>query len=173
MPERTYQTGVGHRDSLLPIEPAHLLALPRRRGGVGVASHQQVADVEVGVAAGAGVNVDMHQTRPAPRVVDGEAGLLPGFPMGRGGGGLASLDVASRLQPQPQPAMEVQDYAAGADDDGRRGDVGGIGVLVEGTGEPGDLLQQRRDAGSLPVVDGVAAGDGGQQVGQTGAGILV
>ena len=44
-----------------PVEPHDVLALPRRRGRIGVAGLEEVAQVEVGVAPGTGVDVDVGQ----------------------------------------------------------------------------------------------------------------
>ena len=80
--EDAAEAGVGAVDGGLPREPVDLLALPHGRGGVGISTVDEVAQVEVRVAPTAGVHVDMDQLRNAEIVegageADVEAGLLP------------------------------------------------------------------------------------------------
>ena len=63
---------------------------------------------------------------------------------------LAGVDVAAGLHPAAETLVEVEDRAPGAHDDGRRGHVGGVGVLVVGIVEAVELGQEARLGVDLP-----------------------
>ena len=109
-----------------------------------VAADQEVAQVEVGVAACGGVDVEVDEERPGTRVLDREPELLNGLAPRRRGRRLPGVDVAAGLHPDAETLVEVQYGAARTDHDPRCGDVGGIGVLVARSGEPVQFGQKAR-----------------------------
>ena len=61
MGEDALPARLGDGERLVPTEPADFLALPGRRGRIGVAAIEKVAQVEVGVAVRPGMDVDVDQ----------------------------------------------------------------------------------------------------------------
>ena len=59
--QRACQPLVGESNRVGPGEPVHLLALAPRRVRVSVGSRKQIAQVEVHVTGGGGMDVDMYQ----------------------------------------------------------------------------------------------------------------
>src|SRR5207245_1442743 len=119
-----------------PVEPPGVRALPGRRARVDRWRGEEIAQIEVGVAPAARPDVEVDQLRPAgpsrraagpsrraaagrtaagPAVASGQAGLLGDLPDGRLRGRLAGLEVAARLQPDPEDPVEVEEHAPLAD----------------------------------------------------------
>ena len=86
----------------------------RRRRRVGVVGAEQVAQVEVGVAASAGVDVDVSELRGRAEVADGHAGLLDGLPPRPLPRWLAGVDVPARLDPDAEVPVAQQHDAHAA-----------------------------------------------------------
>ena len=110
----------------------HLLALTPRRARVSVGGPKQIAQVEVHVTGGGGMDVDMHQPRARKRMPQRQTRLLRRLSHRRLAGRLARVEVTTRLQPDPEPFVPVQDRATRADDDRGTGDVHRPGEAVEG-----------------------------------------
>ena len=96
----------------------------------------------MGVAMSSHVDIEVDQVWTAGRVLDGEAQLLGRLALGRDVRCLAGVDVATGLHPDAQTLVEMQDRAAPPDDDARRSDVGGPGMLVAGCGQAAQLGQE-------------------------------
>ena len=127
---------------------AHLLALVGRRRRVGVAAVEQVAQVEVGVAA---------RRRGARRRGPARADPAPAWRTARPVSSTASRRAASHgVSPastcppgwiqMPSARWRCSTMPARPDDEGRRRHVGRRGVLGEGLGERGDLGDEPLDA---------------------------
>ncbi len=71
-----------------------------------------------------------------------QAQLLDGLSPGGHGRRLPGVDVAAGLHPAGETLVQMQDRAPAADDDGRRGDVHGVGLLVERIVEAIELGQE-------------------------------
>ena len=138
MTECSAKAVVGDGDRVVPAEPEHVLALVGGGTRVGVDPVEQVPEVEVGVALRPGVDVDVHQHRIGAR----DAGLLEHLAHGRVFRRLALVDVATRLEPHPEPAVEVQEHTARTGDDRRRGHMRRVGVLVEGSFQTVELGEE-------------------------------
>ena len=136
---------------------------------VGVRAEQQVAQVEMRVAEGRLVHVEVDQERTGGGVLDRQAQLLGRLAQRRLVGGLAGVDVAAGLHPDAEALVPVQHRAAAADDDARRGDVGRVGVLVAGRGEPAQLGQEALPGRHLTRRRRLVALDQGSQVLRRGA----
>ena len=101
-------------------------------------------------------------------------GLLDGLAPGGGGRLLAGFDVAARLHPAADPAMQVQDRPPAAHHHRRGGDVHRVGRCVARVGEARQLLEEPRLGGRLAgvgggvVEDAPAEGTGGTPVGADG-----
>ena len=95
----------------------------------------------MGVAERRLVDVEVQQPRPFLGVPDLKAQLLLRFAASGGGWGLTGVDVPSGLHPAAEALVEVEDRAAGAHHQGRRGEMGRVGVLVGGIGQPVELEQ--------------------------------
>lgn len=107
------------------------------------------------VAAGGRVHVHVDQAAiPQPEV---KAGLLDRLPQGRVGRRLARLQVAARLQPEPQQLVAVEEQAARAGHDGRGGDVGEVGFAVEGPLQDRERGQEGGARFPLAPVEGLQA----------------
>jgi len=113
----------------------------------------------MGVAEGGLVHVDVDEQRAAGWMLDAQAQLLGRLTPGRRGRGLAGVDVAAGLHPDAEPLVEVQDRAAPAHHDARRGDVGRVGVLVARRGQPGELREEALAGGGLTRRPGPVALD--------------
>src|SRR3954452_199740 len=137
-------------DRLRPGEPCDVGALTGRRARVTVGTEQE-ADVEVLMTPGRQVNVDMHRTGGDRHRQ--QTGLLHRLPRSRGEQVLAGVDVTTRLDPDAESLVQVQQDAAWTDDDGRRGQMHGVGVLVEGTRQPVELGSDSQQRQRLALVD--------------------
>ena len=124
------------------LAPAGVGALVRRWHRVGVRAEQQVAQVEVRVAVGGLVDVEVEQQRTRRGMLDRETELLGGLAQRRVFGTLAGVDVAAGLHPDAEPLVPVQHRAAAADHDARRGHVDRAGVLVAGRTEAVELGEE-------------------------------
>jgi hypothetical protein len=108
------------------------------------------------------VDVDEHRCaidneRPGEPCV--EAGLLAGLAQGCLPRGLAGVDVASRLDPDSQPLVLVEQHTARADDNPRCGHVHRIGIDVERGVEHVVQVEESGDRVGLALVDGSPRGD--------------
>jgi len=146
------EANVGDRQGLIPVKPAHLLAFVGPRTGLGILGLEEVAHVEVGVAAGSGVHVHVHQPRAARGVGDDEAGLFAGLTQRTLGRCLTRLDVTAGLQPQVESLVQVQHDATFTDDECRPGHVNRIGMFVERLGECRSDLQELGDRCSFAFI---------------------
>ena len=130
-----------------------------RIGGatVGSAAVEQIAQVEMGVTASAGVHVDMNQLRNT-RCIEGpeephvEAGLLDALTPGRLPRRLARIDVPSRLHPEPEPLVLQQHDPARPDHEARPRHVDRIVLPGERIVECVEGDQEGVDRGRLAVV---------------------
>lgn len=128
------QRAVRDTQQLGSVGPAEIRPLIARgacfaraqRLGVAV-GEEEVAQVEVHVAVGPGVLVDVDHQRPTGWMGHGRTGLLDRLPQRCDLGRFAGLDVTTGLQPDAQPSMPVQQYDPVADVEHERGagDVGG------------------------------------------------
>ncbi len=115
------EAGVRDGLGLVPSEPANLSALARawRRRPLGV---HQIAKVEVSVGARV-VDVHMNERRPAVRVKAAKTRLFEHFAERAVRWPLAGVDVTTRLEPQPQPLVQVEQDPRGRDDHRRSREV--------------------------------------------------
>ncbi len=134
--------------------------------GAGSASGEshQVPEIEMHVVPGRPVHVDMDGHRAPGRVGHRQPGLLHRLAHGSIGRGLPRFDVATGLQPPVEPPMTVQDGSAGPDHDGRGGDVGQIGVPVQGPIQSLQLGQHDGDGERLTLIHRPVAPEPGRQV---------
>ena len=88
------------------------------------------------------MDVDVDQAGPPWGMRHLEPQLLDGFAQGGLGWLLARVDVPAGLHPAGQALVQVEDRAPRAHDDGRRRDMGGVGVLVVGIGQAVQLGQE-------------------------------
>lgn len=105
----------------------------------------------MGVPTGARVHIEMHE--PGADESHVETGLLGRLSSRRIPGGLPGVDVATRLQPDPETAMPVQQHPTRADDDRRTGHVHRIGMLRERFGETVEQLEEPAPTLALALVD--------------------
>ena len=95
----------------------------------------------MGMALGRVMDVDVDEAWSLVRVGEDEARLLLAFAQGRLPWTFAGVEMATGLHPAVETFVEVEDGTPGADDDGGPGDVDGVRRLVEGTGQPVEVLQ--------------------------------
>jgi len=122
-PQGTHQGLVRHRPGLLPGKPSDRWALTGWWRGVHVRPHQQVSQVQVGVAAGGAMHVHVDQTWSAGGMGEREAGFLLRLAQRGIPGPLPGVDVPSGLQPPVEALVHVEHGPTGAHDDRRTGDV--------------------------------------------------
>ena len=150
-----------------PCRPRRRPAPPPRRtsrppgsrpaGGAGSASSavEQVAQVEVGVAATAGVDVDVGQLAASSPRWRSAAARSPRRP--RAAAASHGVSPASTCPPgwtqMPSRRWRSSTMPRGPDDERRAGDVDRVGVLVERPSQPGHGGQDLVDAGPLALVD--------------------
>ena len=137
---------------ILPGEPRRVRALAGIGLGVAVLAVDQVAKIEVDVAVGRAVDVDVDQVGRSGSVPHAEPGLLSHLPEDRLFGRLPRLDVAARLEPAVQTPVSVQHHPTGTDDDGRHRHVGRVGVPVEGSLQPVEFEEDPCSGRFLPRV---------------------
>ena len=158
--EEPGQARVGDGQGLGPREPPDVLALARRAGPARRRRRRPAGNAD---PDGCGprppsctsrwASGGTHRTPRRPGHSSPQPGLLARLPPGRLPGGLPRLQVAARLQPQPQPLVAVQDDAARPDDQRRAGHMGGVGLLVEGTRQAAEGHQDAMPRSGLPAVD--------------------
>ena len=108
------------------------------------------------------VNVEVSQPGWAGPRLEAEARLLLRFASGRFPGHLARVEVAAGLQPQAEPLVAVQHDPGRAEDEGRAGQVGRVGLAVEGVGQAAQGDQHSVARPGLPSVGGPAGGHAGR-----------
>ena len=164
---------IGTLDRRRPLEPRDLLALTFGRARVGRSAIEEVAKIEMGVPATAGMHIDVHQPRHAATStatgtagvgthigeLDVETGLLLGLPAGGDPGRLPRVDVPTGLQPEAQSLVPEQHHTTRPDDDRRTGDVHRVERLVERVVETVELDQERGDARRFGSIDRVTLRD--------------
>jgi hypothetical protein len=126
---------------------------------------QEVPQVEMDVAVGARVLVEVQEHRAARRVSDRDTRLLEGLADRCVLRALTRLDVATGLEPAADPAVEVeQDLAmSSVEDDGRRRDVGRERRPHERVLRAVEEALQVCDSRRLLVVEDRMAGEDGPQ----------
>ena len=102
------------------------------------------------------VHVDVDEHRATLGVAGRQPGLLDRLPQRRVRRPLPLLDVPARLEPRTRPAVDVQHRAAGADHDGRGGEMRGVGMLRERCRQPLELREDEVARFPLTVVRGSA-----------------
>jgi len=95
------------------------------------------------------VDVKMDEVRPNIGMDHVQAELFDGLSPGRHGWGLPGVDVPAWLHPAAETFVEMEDRAAAADHDGRRGDMHGAGPLVAGILEAIELGQEALPGSNL------------------------
>ena len=115
---------------------------PGRRVGVAVRPEEEVAQVEMDMAVGRLVHVEVDQERAAVGVGHVQTELLGGLAQCGRLRRLAGVDVAAGLHPDAEAPVEVEHRAAAPDHDARGRHVGRAGVLVAGLGQAGQLAQE-------------------------------
>jgi len=161
--EEAAKSRVGEAQRVVPPEPSHLLALLGAGGWFVAAVYaERVTQVEVGVAGAAGVDVDVEQRRRLTPRSEAKSRLLLRFSPGCVPGGFVAVYVTSRLQPDLQLLVPVEQDAARSDDHGRACHVDRIGVAVERTFESPEVLDDQSPARILACVDRAALCDAAQ-----------
>ncbi len=165
MAEQAGQSRIGDGDRLGPRVPRHRLTLPCRRPGlvVTVTDDEVVAKIEMGVATGARVDVDVRQARteadalpvgvPARGEGETQPRLLLRLPPGGVPRGLPRFEMPPGLHPDVQSAVLEEEHAAPPGDEAGSRDVHRSGVTVERRIETAERIEAHADRGSFPIVD--------------------
>lgn len=152
--EPAAQPDIGDGQRLFKREPSRLRTLPFAWARIIVTGEQQIPHVEVTMSAWSRVNVDMNELWSVVRVRNHETELFHRLAHRGNGGFFAGVNVATRLQPQPESLVHVQRHTAATDHDRRRGHVPHIGVLVVRVGEGWHDFEKLGDRLTLAIVDG-------------------
>ena len=167
--EGAVQSGGGHGQSHVPRVPPGFGTLPRRGRRILVGGQQEIAHIEMGVAFGRLMDVHMEKPGACVGVGGGQSRLLLRFAPGRVPRTLTGIDVTTGLHPAVQPLVQMEHRSPPTDNDGRTGDVDGIGRLVEGVGQVGEIVEEPGPGLALPGVDRCVIGDGtADRFGETG-----
>jgi hypothetical protein len=150
--ERSDQSIVGQSEGLVPFVPAGLGTLARRRARILVRGQEQIPKVEMGVACGRLVDIEMDEAGAIVGMADHQACLLFRLPKGGIPRGLLRVDVATGLHPAVEALVEMEDGAPSPHDDGRSGQVDGVGVLVERSGQAVQRAQNQFLGPDLPGI---------------------
>lgn len=105
------------------------------------------------VTTGRSVHIHVDHGRAGSRMADCQTRLLNRLPHGSIFRAFPGIDVTPWLQPSMEPAVTVEHHPPRADHDGRRGEMGRIGRLVEGTGQAVELGRHDLDRERLPSID--------------------
>ena len=155
--DRPKEAGIAKRAGRVEVKPPHVLALIGWRRRIHRTCNEKVAKVQVGVASGAWVDVNVDQGGLILDRQQAEAGLLLSLPERSLRWALAIINVATGLDPDAEAAMTVEDRSTHPDDERRAREVDLAGCLVKrclkrwGDGE--DLI----DRTTLSVIDRVEA----------------
>jgi hypothetical protein len=150
--QRTDQSGVSDGDGLVPLVPPGLGALPRRRRRILVRRQKQEPEVKVGMALGRIVDVDVDEAPALLGMPEVEARLLLRLTKSSIPGSFPGVDVATGLHPPVEAFVSMQDRSPAADDDSRSGHMDEIGLLVEGSGQAVEALEDPRPGEGLTGV---------------------
>jgi hypothetical protein len=150
MTEQRRERLVGPGGGSRPAEPRDVgtFSLAGTRVTVGA---QQEPDVEMLMTLRRGVHIEMH--RLLRHRSGDQSGLLRRLPKSGGEQRLVRLDVTTRLDPDAESLVPVQQHASRSDDDRRRCYVDSVGMLVERSRQSRELVVHALQRRCLAIVD--------------------